>query len=467
MLRMDEAAIRRFRLRRLDRLITRLDDEEEEEPKGGGGHGNTRIPFGLCQREGISIEKGWTPSDAWAALEGKGYSVKNAYKELQESGHVTDKSKAQNEKPNVKADFDSAKKTYEDSIDRIKKEVEEEANRKLEEIKKKKAEVYKRHKEDDEAHINAIRERRKKENDFLTSGNENLRKEVDELIEKERQAKEKLQETTEEYNRLGKEEGAIAKGVKEEQEKRIFDSPEAKAYRSAIRDRFPAYDDCNTNDEIADRAWASENYKPGARLDLGALPVEDARKVAGIADNFCERCPVMKGHLNSIEYGTTYSSTAYAAEKKDGRIILNEKKYGVPGYVKEHYAENVRVGFHPAGCDENHIIYHELTHAFEDYVNSLNRKYNRYGEPINRKDDLSAVVLRRVSRKLGMSSEETKIAVSKYAKDSDYKKRKMLAIHAEFLEEAYGEYMNSPHPREVATAVGETINEILRERGLL
>ena len=61
------------------------DDEEEEEES----HGNTRLPFGLCQREGISIDPNWTAKDAWAALEKKGYSVKDAYSKLRETGEAS------------------------------------------------------------------------------------------------------------------------------------------------------------------------------------------------------------------------------------------------------------------------------------------------------------------------------------------------------------------------------------------
>ena len=69
-------AVKRYRRRRQMRLDARgyrKDDETEEE--GKGRHGNTKIPFGLCQREGIDIQKGWTPTDAWNALAGKGYKA--------------------------------------------------------------------------------------------------------------------------------------------------------------------------------------------------------------------------------------------------------------------------------------------------------------------------------------------------------------------------------------------------------
>lgn len=82
-----------YQRRRYARLISRLDadDDETEGQTGGkrGGHGNTRIPYGLCQREGIPIQSGWTPKDAWEALEGKGYNVKETYRSLKKTGKAS------------------------------------------------------------------------------------------------------------------------------------------------------------------------------------------------------------------------------------------------------------------------------------------------------------------------------------------------------------------------------------------
>lgn len=58
------------------------DDEEEK------GHGNTKIPFGLCQREGIEVDPSWTPWDAWNALAEKGYLASTTYEELRENGKL-------------------------------------------------------------------------------------------------------------------------------------------------------------------------------------------------------------------------------------------------------------------------------------------------------------------------------------------------------------------------------------------
>ena len=82
-------AYRRRRKMRLDARGYRSDDEPEEEGGGdAGGHGNTKLPFGLCQREGIEVQKGWTPHDAWEALAGRGYNAKEVYEEIRKTGKV-------------------------------------------------------------------------------------------------------------------------------------------------------------------------------------------------------------------------------------------------------------------------------------------------------------------------------------------------------------------------------------------
>lgn len=66
-------AVEGYRTRRDGRVKSRMDEEN---------HGNTKLPFGLCEREGIEVGEEWTPKDAWEALEGKGYSASEEYKEL-------------------------------------------------------------------------------------------------------------------------------------------------------------------------------------------------------------------------------------------------------------------------------------------------------------------------------------------------------------------------------------------------
>lgn len=70
-----EDAVKRFRERRSMRLKGRVRKDDEENnlnQPSGGNHGNTRLPYGLCQKYGIEVGSGWSPRDAWDALAGKG-----------------------------------------------------------------------------------------------------------------------------------------------------------------------------------------------------------------------------------------------------------------------------------------------------------------------------------------------------------------------------------------------------------
>lgn len=72
-------------------------DDDSESSNGGeqsGGHGNTRLPYGLCEKYGIEVQKGWTPREAWSALAGKGVSAAEEYKKLRERGRAATQQKA-------------------------------------------------------------------------------------------------------------------------------------------------------------------------------------------------------------------------------------------------------------------------------------------------------------------------------------------------------------------------------------
>ena len=114
-------AIDEYRKRRGKRLAARgfrLDDDDENGGgKGGGGHGNTKIPYGLCQREGIEVKAGWTPKDAWDALADKGYSASEVYKELKETGKVAPRAP----KEEKKADVSKRRSRFEKSKEKAEK----------------------------------------------------------------------------------------------------------------------------------------------------------------------------------------------------------------------------------------------------------------------------------------------------------------------------------------------------------
>jgi len=123
-------AVADFRIRRQERLDA---DEGEDNNTPKKNHGNTRLPYGLCQREGIEIGKGWTPKDAWNALEGKGYSPKEEYEGLKEGKPVGSSKKEKEQIENSEESYQKSKKDYEEAktkLDVIKKKIDEKENEK-------------------------------------------------------------------------------------------------------------------------------------------------------------------------------------------------------------------------------------------------------------------------------------------------------------------------------------------------
>lgn len=66
-------------------------DGENSEKQEPVNHGNTRLPFGLCQRYGIQLPDRATPRQAWDALKGKGITPTKAYSELENGGYQSEK----------------------------------------------------------------------------------------------------------------------------------------------------------------------------------------------------------------------------------------------------------------------------------------------------------------------------------------------------------------------------------------
>lgn len=67
------------------------DGNEKSEIQEPVNHGNTRLPFGLCKRYGISLPDSATPRQAWDALKGKGITPEKAYADLDKQEEREDK----------------------------------------------------------------------------------------------------------------------------------------------------------------------------------------------------------------------------------------------------------------------------------------------------------------------------------------------------------------------------------------
>ena len=467
-------AIERFRRRRNIRIVLRLDarfdDDEDEEGGGGGGHGNTRIPYGLCQREGIEIQAGWSPSDAWDALKGKGYSAKEVYSELKKTGKVPSGGSQAPSKPKKLSDaeFSEAKKKYEDACAKEKKKFDEEIERKMVEVYKKQQEKKDEWRGARKERDLAVQERQEKEAQMYRTGDQSpqYRAELDTLAEKVAQAAVKVDRTYEELKQFDNEYSELERRRSGNGfETHMYDTPEGKAYRDAVLSRYPSYDDCDDVSHVEERMHATGSMEPGGRVRLTGMPIEEARKVGRSVDNFCERCPAMKGHIRAIEMDKLGSET-YAHEMASA-IGLNSTWYTNSEKFTKQYESDLRSKFHPAGTSTGSVLYHELTHCLETYVNNKSRLIGgSYGyKVLNKNEDLSSKILHAVSKKMKKNINDVKREVSRYAGKmyvDGYRPR-----HAEFLAEAYSEYLTSPNPRPVAMEVGRMMDEELRRRGLM
>ena len=469
-------AIERFRRRRNIRLVLRLDarfdDDEDEESGGnkGGGHGNTRIPYGLCQREGIEIQAGWSPSDAWEALKGKGYSAKEVYSELKKTGKVPSGGSQAPSKPKKLSDaeFGEAKKKYQDACAEEKKKFTEEIERKMAEAyeneEKKRNEWRGARRERDLA----VQERQEKEAQMYRTGDQSpqSRAELDALAEKEAQAQSKVDKTYEEMKQFGNEYSELERRKSDKGfEAHMYDTPAGREYRNAVLSRYPSYDDCDDVSHVEERMNATGSIEPGGKVSLKGLPVEQAREIGRSADDFCDRCPAMKGHIRAIQIGNL-GSTTYAQEQA-GAVAINSRFYTDTNRFERQYESDLRSGFHPEGTTTKSVLYHELTHCLETYANKQSRVMGgSYGLKVtNRNEDLSSTILHAVSKKFKKTIGKVKKDVSVYAGKmyaDNYRPR-----HAEFLAEAYSEYLTSPNPRPVAMEVGRMMDEELRRRGLM
>ena len=407
-------AVESYKARREARLSSRFDADDDGE-EAGGAHGNTKIPFGLCQREGISIKKGWTPQDAWNALEKKGYKPGDVYKELKETGHVA-RREPEKKKP---------------------------------------------------AGIVECKKRVKACKDELGS----LRTDWHRLTYAVDQIDLRWEKVSDKYAGMGPDEAKkhLEREIKNKEaeiERKKAELKEAKAEQSAaIIKKYPKYTDCKTIKQLESRFDANEYFEVGGWLDgessLKHLDMESAIDLAESVDRFFEKVPQMKGKLkpflvSDVPYRDRYEENAEAyATSDNSHVTFYAKYYNDPETLRKSYDKDVATGWAPWGTTYKDIVIHEYAHQIDGYFSS---KFLEQGAGRSEdKPGFSDIVLDRIAGKDAKSSDKyfLKKSVCRYA-TTDSK---------EFFAEAITEYLASPHPRETARKVGAIFEEYLKRLG--
>ena len=255
---------------KLQKLSLGLDEyhsDADDEDNNGGSHGNTKIPFGLCQREGIAIDPKWAPKDAWNALEGKGYSAGEVYKELKETGKVEKRVEKTNQK------------TGEVYYERYKPMAAEEAEKAIAEYDAA-LEAKKRERAQIEEELTSTVSQRGKISSEILELNRQVRKLAETrsypmTYEERKQSQElerKIIDARASYDELN------AK-VKELTDKlnatkvEVTDPQLKKRYVEAMTAKYPTWDDCKTGKQLQERvsalASADSKYWPMSAVVKG------------------------------------------------------------------------------------------------------------------------------------------------------------------------------------------------------
>ena len=142
--------------------------------------------------------------------------------------------------------------------------------------------------------------------------------------------------------------------------------------------------------------------------------------------------------------GDTYAFAWNGGKRDEGKvfggIFVNDKFGQDTEKFKASVARSVKTKWHPEGCESIKSVFdHEIGHQI-DYALGL-------------RDNPEMVKLYQ-----GLSKSEIGDGLSRYA--AEYTGKKGLG---EFIAEGYAEYVNNPTPRDIATKIGQIIDEALKK----
>ena len=458
-------SIEQYRRRRAERMSARMDaDSDDETASAGGakkgGHGNTKIPFGLCQREGIEIQKGWTPEDAWKALEGKGYSAGETYKELKKTGKVKPKSSGEahtTAKPkkdysvmsydDLASEYESLVKRYEaqEDTDYKNKRKAQEIQSSLERLKR----IQDRKGYNGETYEQVSQE--------LSPGDKNYWK-YDALKDiMKKLGKDAFEKDYSEVEKTAKAEiehlsARSSYGELNEERRNILNALAEKS-----KEKYPKLTDCDNALALEARLRADDFFKAGKwlsdRMDYKGMHADNAASLAKGMERLQKKFPSLKGLMPPPIMDTVEGNVWAQVENYDSESpILTVSKYDFQSpYMSQRIKSDTKSGFHPKGTGTvQGFVKHEYGHVIDGI---LSRKF---------KDELggkgfSAYVLDRVAgNHKGESKASIMASVSRYSVNNDADEG------IEFLAEAFSEYCCSSKPRPIAKEVGQIMTEFIK-----
>lgn len=422
--------------------------QPEEGENGGGGHGNTKLPYGLANGEGLNT-KGMTPKEVWKALEGKGYNPKEVYaglkkgkgaKEIKENVNAVkyDPVKIKEEYNSLKKDISEGKtqvhtlrakiRSSESFIKSLRDDLD-----KLEPLKKKFA--GKSREEIAEMKMQAQRDYMNSSDSFESR---NARRRFAELSMYQNMDENWTRKTLEEQEKLVSE----YRNKIEDTESKMRGKMDS--IKDKVNSRFPSYSDCETVEDVEMKANCNGMFRDmcdfkGKKVDANSLKAS-----VGKLDSMMRTYPKLKGKLGAFDFEETGKRT-YASSMFRGGVSLNPDYFGDENKLRESLHNDILKGFHPPRVGIESVMVHEYGHQIDDLLSQ-------------KSGDFSRKLIKEVKKKLKFKNlEEVCGSVSEYAKTGISSHPE--APYKEFLAEAWSEYLCSDNPREVAVTVGRMVEE--------
>lgn len=153
----------------------------------------------------------------------------------------------------------------------------------------------------------------------------------------------------------------------------------------------------------------------------------------------------VNAYMRSISVGRSTYAQSFAPESpalRPFRGVTVNRDFGKDAQAfVQAIAQDVKNRFHPVGCDTiRSILDHEIGHQLDDLLG------------ISSRPEIQALYDAR-------TEEELTRDLSTYAWKNDSRER-----YGEMIAEAWAEYCNNPHPRELARRIGETIEAEYRRK---
>lgn len=251
----------------------------------------------------------------------------------------------------------------------------------------------------------------------------------------------------------------------------------------------PDPDSCENPEEVSDYLRAREYFKgdkwhyyADQKVNLDSMEHSSAVDCAKQLDGLMNDYPGIKGQMDGIDChdmsreGGHRDSYAYA---RGTRVCFNQDFFKEGGKGKEWYSEDVNSGFHPKGTDYRSIIDHEYAHAIEKMIG---QRAAQYGLKLD-DDNVPNTIMRRVQEKLYGSyskarEKDVRALVSRYAaknkgvtitKNGAARENKNYGRgrNTEFIAESLAEARCSNNPSDIAKAVREVMEDMMREVRLI